>query len=122
MKNASDEELIKLIRRSKYLILPSTSNSEGFGRVVLEAMYCGAIPIVSKYAGSHELVYERSCGYIIDPLDVEGTSMLICKLIRNYHKESHELYSIRGITENGEYSLIWTVSKTLALYTEILRK
>ncbi|QRF75034.1 UDP-D-galactose:(glucosyl)lipopolysaccharide-1,6-D-galactosyltransferase [Thermoplasmatales archaeon] len=122
LKDACNEELIKLLNRAKYLILPSTSNSEGFGRIVLEAMYCGTIPIVSRYAGSHELVYERSCGHIIDPLKIEETSIIICKLIRNYCKESPELSSILRITETEEYSLHWVISRTRELYLEILRR
>lgn len=122
MEDVAEEELIRVLNKSKYIILPSTSNSEGFGRIVLEAIYCGVIPIVSKYAGSHELISERSCGHIIDPLDVEGTSALICKLIQNYHRESPELSSLQYMIKNEEYSLTWTISKTLELYSEILQK
>ena len=122
MKDARDEELIELLNRTKYLILPSTSNSEGFGRTVLEAIYCGAIPIVSKFAGSHEVVYEQSCGYVINPLEIEETSILICKLIRDYHEDSHELSAIRSIIANEEFSLQWTVSKTRGIYFETLKE
>ena len=121
IKDASDEELIELLNRSRYLILPSTSNSEGFGRTVLEAIYCGAIPIVSKYSGSHEVVYDHSCGHVINPLEIEETSIHICKLIRNYSADSSELSAIRSIITNQEFSLNWTVSKTRDLYFETLK-
>ena len=70
-EKVSDENLVDLLNRSKALILTSISDSEGFGRVVLEAVFCGAVPIVSKFAGSAEVVLEHQCGVLINPLDVK---------------------------------------------------
>ncbi|MGP6294030.1 glycosyltransferase family 4 protein [Caldiplasma sukawensis] len=41
-----DEEKFKLLRSSKIFVLPS--EREGYSISTLEAMYCGAVPIVSK--------------------------------------------------------------------------
>jgi len=79
---------VDLSNRSKALILTSISYSEGFGRVVLEAVFCGAVFIVSKFAGSAEVVSEHQCGLVIDPLDVNGSADKIIELLRDEVKLS----------------------------------
>ncbi len=49
-----DQDVPRLLARSHFLVLPSTG--EGFGRVVLEAMASGCIPIVSPEVGASEIV------------------------------------------------------------------
>ena len=73
---------------SKAHILTSISYSEGVGRVVLEAVFYEAVFIVSKFAGSAEVVLEHQCGLVIDPLDVNGSADKIIELLRDEVKLS----------------------------------
>lgn len=65
----SQSDLVEHMCKSHVLILPSTSENEGFGRVVLEAIFCNLIVIVSKYAGISELIKRYGAGFVVDPLD-----------------------------------------------------
>ena len=48
-------------------IIALPSFYESFGLVILEGMACGAVPLVSKYAGVSEIIEDE--GFIIDPLN-----------------------------------------------------
>ena len=121
-ENISDENLVDLLNRSKALILPSISDSEGFGRVVLEAVFCGAVPIVSKFAGSAEVVLEHECGVLINPLNVKGSANRIVELLKDEAKMKELRYKGETLVKRGYYNIGWTIDKTIEIYNEILNK
>lgn len=58
------------------LVLPSPSESEGFGMVVLEAYACGCPVVTSSLAGSSEVVAASGCGALWrgeDPSDLAAS-------------------------------------------------
>lgn len=61
------------------LVLPSTQ--EAYGAVVGEALMAGAKVVVSRKAGSSDLVREGENGYLIDPMDVAGLTDRIGRLL-----------------------------------------
>ncbi|MCY4464904.1 MAG: glycosyltransferase family 1 protein [Chloroflexi bacterium] len=61
----SDEQLPAVYNRACAVVLPSFH--EGFGLTALEAMACGAVPIVSQVGALHEIVGD--VGALIDPQD-----------------------------------------------------
>lgn len=64
------EALKREYSHADIFVLPSRNDT--YGVVVHEAAICGLPLIVSKYAGSHEvLVKNGENGYVIDPFDVE---------------------------------------------------
>lgn len=61
------------------LVLPSTQ--EAYGAVTGEALMAGAKVVVSSRAGSRDLVREGENGYIVDPMDVQGLSDALERLL-----------------------------------------
>ncbi len=59
-----------------------------FGYVVLEAMYCGCVPIVSKFCGASEIVESVDKGLIIeDPTDKSEIYSKICEHFDEIERE-----------------------------------
>ena len=122
LTDISDEDLVLILNRAKTIILPSTSNSEGFGRVVLEAIFCGVVPIVSKYAGSSEVINEYNSGIVIDPFNIKDTQFAIIDLLDNDQKLHEFKMNMIKMLENGTFTVDWTISKTLEIYSQIVKE
>lgn len=73
----SADKLKLYYQLSDFFILPSLYDP--FSLATLEAMACGAVPIVSTYAGSSEIIRTGLNGFVIDPL-IEGS---LSNLIKN---------------------------------------
>lgn len=65
--DVKEEELVRTYQLSDFLVLPSITDGEGFGRVALEALSCGTNIIVSKFAGVSSLLKQHGIGTIYDP-------------------------------------------------------
>lgn len=61
------------------LVLPSTQ--EAYGAVTGEALMAGAHVVVSGRAGSRDLVREGENGYTVEPMDVQGFSHALERLL-----------------------------------------
>ncbi len=120
--NLSDDELVLLLNRAKTIILPSTSNAEGFGRVILEALFCGVVPILSKYAGSSEIVRKYGTGAIIDPFDIEGTAKVITDLLSDDTKLSEFRINTTKMLSDGPFTINRTVKETVDIYREVIEQ
>jgi glycosyltransferase involved in cell wall biosynthesis len=57
-----DRGLRDAYQNADLLVLPSPSESEGFGLVVLEAYACGCPVVTNRAAGSGEVVAASGCG------------------------------------------------------------
>lgn len=115
----SDDELIRQLCLSDVFILPSKSEGEGLGKVVLEAESCGKTVMVSKYAGISEMVESYKSGLIFDPFDIDGTIKIIGML--NSHRELLKKFSLNGermIIEEG-LDLITTAKKHILIFNEV---
>jgi glycosyltransferase involved in cell wall biosynthesis len=67
----SPDETAKIMRASHILLLPT--NLEGFGLVIVEAMMCGVVPVVSRLLGiTDQLVQQGETGLLVTPLDIDG--------------------------------------------------
>lgn len=114
----SEKKLIAELCKSDALILPSISDGEGFGRVVLEAISCGVPVLVSKYAGISELISRYDAGLIYDPKDVEGAVSKLLTFVRNrqnlkpYVKKAFGMLTMEGL------DLTSTVQRTIDIYEE----
>ncbi len=115
----ADDELIKELCKSDALILPSISEGEGFGRVVLESISCGKPVLVSKYAGVAELIEKYKAGLIFDPNDIEDSIQKIIFLLNNrsclinYGKNAEDMIKSEGL------DLLSSTSKTIEIYEDI---
>lgn len=75
------KDVPKYYALSDVFILPSLS--EPWGLVVNEAMICGLPVIVSKKAGSAELIKENENGFIFNPNDKSGLISIMLKFTNN---------------------------------------
>jgi glycosyltransferase involved in cell wall biosynthesis len=77
----SEKLKIKLINKSKFLMLPSLV--EGFGIVILEAYACKKPVLVSNVMPLPEIVRDRETGFLISPFDSETWANKILFLFNN---------------------------------------
>ena len=70
--------LVAAYRASDVLVLPALS--EGFGRVVLEAMACGLPAIVSANTGAADAVRDGETGYVVPIRDSEAIAERLLEL------------------------------------------
>jgi len=77
----SDEELLSLYQRCTFFVLPSTTNDEGFGLVLLESMACGKPVIAFDLWGPSEVIGD--CGIIVKEKNVEALADGMIKLLKD---------------------------------------
>ena len=78
----SNEEKIKLLKGSMFLVLPSLM--EGLGLVLLEAMACG-IPVVAvDLGGPREVIEDGVNGFLADPCSPESLHRYMLRLARDH--------------------------------------
>lgn len=75
----SGDELQAWYNLIDVLVLPSTQ--EAYGAVTGEALMAGAKVVVSRKAGSADLVREGENGFVVDPMDVAGFTDRIGRLL-----------------------------------------
>jgi len=61
---ASPTDLRRLFQRSEFFI--DSSHYEGLGMLPLEALFCGAIPVLTRNGGSSEIIGSSSAGVLLD--------------------------------------------------------
>jgi glycosyltransferase involved in cell wall biosynthesis len=110
----NQEDLMKYYRASDILVLPSISDSEGFGFVLLEAMAMGLPVITTEVVGSANLIKEREAGIIIPANNPQALAKAIQDLLTN-----NSFY--QTLKENGqkfaqEFRLQNNVDKFLEVY------
>ncbi|MGA7159392.1 MAG: glycosyltransferase family 4 protein [Bacteroidota bacterium] len=75
----STDQTAELMRTSHVLLLPT--NIEGFGIVIVEAMMCGVVPVVSRLNGiTDQLVQQDKTGLLVSPKDVNGFAEAVKKI------------------------------------------
>jgi glycosyltransferase involved in cell wall biosynthesis len=86
--NVPEENLINFYQASDLLLLPSYFDP--FSLVVLEAMACGAVPIVTQVVGASEIIIHGKNGFIVtDESDLAKTLLELAEFdIEKLHKEA----------------------------------
>ena len=100
----SGDELLAWYDLIDILVLPSTQ--EAYGAVTGEALMAGAKVVVSRRAGSIDLVREGENGYGVDPMDVDAMTTCILRLLDTVEagrtltlRENLHPYRFAGCTE-----------------------
>jgi len=79
--NLSQPQVIKILKKSKILLVPSLV--EALGLVYLEAMANGVIAIGSKNGGTKEIIQDGYNGFLVDPFNTSEITDKVSKLLLN---------------------------------------
>lgn len=75
------DELPDIYNSSKLLVLPSESESESFGIVLIEAMACGIPVIGSRIGGIPNVISNGENGFLVNPKDASHLAQVIKQLV-----------------------------------------
>lgn len=92
---------------------------EPFGLTTLEAMACGAAPIISSVAGSREVIIDGLNGFIVNMHDRTSLSEAIVKLISD-DKLRKKVAENAAFTIKEHYDWDKVVEKMISLYLNLL--
>ncbi|WP_223549260.1 glycosyltransferase [Aestuariivivens sp. NBU2969] len=73
-------KVVEVYKQSHVFLLPTTA-SEGFPKVIAEAMNFGCIPIVSQWSSIGHYIKHNVHGYLMQPVTVAVLSTLLQKLL-----------------------------------------
>lgn len=73
-------DLVKALRQAQVLVLPSTTDAEAFGVVLIEAMACGLPVIGSNIGGIGTVIEHGKNGLLVPPSDVKALVRAISTL------------------------------------------
>jgi glycosyltransferase involved in cell wall biosynthesis len=80
-------DLPRLYRSVDALLFPSTSRSEAFGLVVVEAQACGTSVIASDLPGVRSVLVDGKTGWLVPPGDVEALTSRMRQVIEGVPKQ-----------------------------------
>lgn len=79
------DKINEVYKKSHYLLLPS--KSEGFPKVVGEAMNFGCVPIVSDVSCIADYIKNNKNGYLVFPITTNELIRTVKKALLNHHKD-----------------------------------
>jgi len=97
----SHENVLKCLNMADLFVFP-TQASEGFPKVVLEALACG-VPVISTNVSVIGSLLSRGGGVVVDEVSPDRLSESVAKVLRN--SEGYSNMSRLAITTASEYSL-----------------
>ncbi len=77
----SREEVFKIYKKAQVFLMPTTA-SEGFPKVIAEAMNFGCIPVVSTVSSIGQYVKEMETGICIETVNNEAVLLAIRKILQ----------------------------------------
>lgn len=104
-------------RRASVLVL--TSRHEGFGRVLVEAMAEGVVPIAFSVGGVSEVVEHGEQGFLVEPDDIESMRHEVEKVLDNESLRSS--LAEKGKERAALFSIENHVASVESLYLELMR-
>lgn len=113
----SDEKLASLYREAVASIL--TSDEEGFGLVVVEAMASGVPVVATRCGGPEEIITDEVDGFLVDCGDVAGLARRLEDLACN-RDNNLKMGSMARTTAESKFSLTATRVCHRSLYERIL--
>lgn len=96
-----EDKLVEFYNKLDVFVLPSTSSDqEGFGTVLMEALACGTPVIATKIAGIAREIKSNDLGFIINPHDHNEISEALIKILSMNHKIKPK----RAVNHQSSYS------------------
>jgi glycosyltransferase involved in cell wall biosynthesis len=81
------QKIPEVLSKSNVLVFPSEI-PEAFGRVLVEAMAAGCIPVSSKIGGTIDIIKDKKNGYFFEPGNIEQLTEILNKIdLRKIKKE-----------------------------------
>lgn len=116
----SDENVKYLIKKSRFIVLPSISPAEAFGQILLEASFYGKPMVTTELGtGTSYVNVDNVTGFVVEPGDIEMLSDKCNRLFTN-----DALIEKFGINANKRYLENFTEiiqgPKYIDIYNEIL--
>lgn len=74
----------QILGQAHFVLLPS--RSEGFPKVLSEAMGYGAVPLASKVSAIPQVLEETGAGFCFSPEDIDGFASAISELSNDSHR------------------------------------
>lgn len=94
----SRDQVFNIYKKSQFILLPSSA-SEGFPKVIAEAMNYGCIPIVSEVSSIGQHVNSEN-GFIVSPLSVDCLYEVLIKVLGKQEDE------LQKLATNGHYDVV----------------
>lgn len=116
-----NDNLVSLYNQSELFCLPSISNEEGFGMVLIEALACKTPVITTEIVGIDSEIKQNNCGIVVRPRDSRDLANSIVRLLKNPDM-------IKEMGENGrklvERRFSWQKIATQVndIYQEVLQE
>ena len=96
-EKVDNDKLPYILKRSKYYV--SMSKTEGSPKAMLEEIFCGCIPVVSKIPAHKDIISDLGYGFLVDTTD--STIDVINSNKNNYcsikHKKFVEKWQIKNV-------------------------
>lgn len=116
-----DDKLVEYYNRCSIFVLPSySSDQEGFGIVLLEALACGKPVVTTEIVGISEDVQKSNAGIIVKPHDIESLADAIIRIIQDDNLRKKMGKNGRKIAE--KYSWKNIADRMEKIYIELLMK
>jgi glycosyltransferase involved in cell wall biosynthesis len=118
--NVKDDELPYYYSAADLFVLPSPTEGEAFGIVLLEAMSVGIPVIASDKCGGSFAIEESNSGLVYKRYDIEDLSNKIIQILRDDSLASK--LGENGIKCAQKYDWTQIAKKVETVYNEILSK
>ena len=112
-------ELAKAYHDANIVVLPSTSNAESFGMVLVEAMASGRPVIGSQIGGIPQLIENEQNGFLVSPGKPHELASAINLLLSN--TKTAEKYAHASFIKSQQFSWDIQVEKYKKLFNTILQ-
>ena len=90
----SRDEVFQVYAQSHVFLMPTTA-SEGFPKVIAEALAFGCIPVVSDLSSISQYVIHRENGFLINPYDINEFITTLNTLLQFKLEDYHDLLKHR---------------------------
>ena len=95
----SREEVFEVYKKAHVFLMPTTA-SEGFPKVIAEAMNFGCIPVVSNVSSIGQYIKDGENGFIITEITAEGVKHQIQNILKLSHEEYIKFTEARNVIVN----------------------
>lgn len=113
------EDLPQLYRSADVLLFPSTSRSEAFGLVAVEAQACGTPVIASDLPGVRSVLQPGRTGWLVPPGDVAALASRMRLVLARSSAEREEQSRAAVLYVKGRYDQVLHLDRLIEGYQSV---